>query len=158
MGLLCIARCLAEEVISTRAICPVHVAGRTLGGTQMKVGERRPRLVALDHERRGDRVPTPMTGFPHAIVVVYCTPNAPSILLCPQPCGRRVDPGLDRGHLVGVDLRPDRRVDQRADRLGERLIYGAVRSTSSDVTSPMWVNSSTPELEHVSSLVSSWVA
>jgi hypothetical protein len=107
----------------------VHVAGRALvGGTQMKVGERRPRLVALDHERRGDRVPdsddrvSPRHPIPAGCVL---HPECAVDLLCPQPCGRRVDPGLDRGHLVGVDLRPDRRVDQRADRLGERLIDGA---------------------------------
>ena len=75
----------------------------------------------------------PMTGFPHAIrspPVVYRTPNGPSICCCPQPCGRRVDLGLDRGHLVGVDLGADRRVDQLADGLGEG--FSTVRDIVSD--------------------------
>ena len=87
-----------------------------------------PDAVALDHQRRRDRVPdsddrvsprhpVPAGGVSHAERAVD--------LLCPQPRGRRVDLGFDGGHLVGVDLRTDRRVDQLADGLGEGLIDGA---------------------------------
>ena len=53
-------RChLAEDVIEhQRGYSPVHVTGRTfVGRAHDEVGERRPRRVTLDHERRRDRVP-----------------------------------------------------------------------------------------------------
>jgi hypothetical protein len=107
----------------------VHVTGWPLVGRRHdEVGEHTTRLVALDHQRRRDRVTDAddRVSPRHSVATGgVAHPERTVDLLGPQPCGRRVDLGLDRRHLVGVDLGPDRRVHQIANRIGERLVHGA---------------------------------
>jgi hypothetical protein len=87
-----------------------------------------PRFVAVDRQRRGDGVADPDDGVSpcHPIAAGgVAHPERAVDLLGLQPRGRRVDLGLDRGYLVVVDLRPDRGIDQRTHRLGQRLIDSA---------------------------------
>jgi hypothetical protein len=105
------------------------MARRTfVGRPRDEVGERTARLVAVDGQRRGDGIADPDDRVPPRDPIAaggVAHPERPVDLLGPQSRGRRVDLVLDRSHLVGVDLRSDRGVDERADRLGQRFIDGA---------------------------------
>ena len=128
--ILGVRRHLPEHVVEDqRGDAPVHMPGRTLEcRAQMKVGEHPPIGIMLDRQRRRGRIADPDHGVPprHAIAAGgVAHPERTVALLGPQLGRRRVDLGPDGLHGIGVDLSTDRRVDELADRLGERLVDGA---------------------------------
>lgn len=98
-----------------------------VGGSEVKVTGHHARGVLDDHQGRRDRVAdTDGRVAPRHPVSVGREAHAERTvdLLGPQPCRGRVDLRLGRGHLGGVGLRADGRVDQCAHRICQRLVGG----------------------------------
>ena len=104
----------------------MHVAGWTLvGGAEIEVGEHTAVRIVLDHQRRRDRITDSDDGVAprHPVPTRGIADTEGAVeLLASQASSGRIDLGLRGGNRLGVNLRPDRRVDQLPDRLGERLV------------------------------------
>ena len=122
-----IAGCFTEHVVQHhRADSPVHVAGWTLvGGAEIEVGEHTAVRIVLDHQRRRNRITDSDDGVAprHPVPTRGVADTEGAVeLLASQASSGRIDLGLRGGNRLGVNLRPDRRVHQLPDRLGERLV------------------------------------